>query len=192
MKLRKDFLTIIELINENSSVLDLGCGEGELLSLLKNRKKIKAKGIEIDEKKVLAALNKGVTVYHGDFEEILPCYKSKSYDYVILSLTLHEVKNPEKIILEALRVGKNVIISFPNFANIKVRLGILINGRFSDCEFLEYKWYDRKFIHFITVKEFEKFCLDKEIIIQRKIFFPSHGVIAPNLLSTFVIYCLEK
>ncbi len=190
--MRYDILTISNLIKQNSTVLDLGCGDGELLNILKTKKNAKVKGIDIDEDKIFKCFEKGVPAYHGDMEEILPHYKNKSYDYVVLSLTLHQVKNPEKIIKEAIRVGKNVIISFPNFAHWKIRLNILFKGKLPTCDYSKYEWFSDKYVHFITVKDFEEFCLKSNIKIIEKKFFPETiSKINPNFFSISAIYCVR-
>jgi len=190
--MRYDILKIFNLIESNSSILDLGCGDGELLLLLKNKKNAKVKGIDIDEKKVISSLKKGLQVYHGDMEEVLPHYRKDSYDYVILSLTLHQVKNPEKIIIEAARVGKNVIISFPNFGYWKIRFNIFFKGTLPSCDYTKYEWFSDKFVHFITVNDFEKFCNKRKLKVLKKIFLPEFfAKLNPNLLSSSAIYCLR-
>ena len=189
--MRKDFEIIISMIKEKSKVLDLGCGEGELLFLLKRRKNIIAKGIERNEKKVINSLAKGISVFHGDMEDILPQYATRSYDYIILSLTLHETMNPGKILKETLRVGKNVIVSFPNFGHWKVRFNVLFKGELSKDVFPEYHWFSKHYVHFITVKKFECYCKKRGILILRKIYYNSVPLINKNLFTYYGIYCLQ-
>ncbi len=190
--MRLDILNIFNLIEENSSVIDLGCGDGELLHLLKNKKNSKVKGIDIDEKKIHKCIEKGLPVFHGDIEDILPHYKDKLYDYAILSLTLHQVKNPENIILQSVRIAKKVIITFPNFANLKIRLSILFNGKLPVCDYSVYEWYSDKYVHFITIKDFENFCKSRNLKILKRKFLPE-GIskINPNLFANFAVYCLK-
>ncbi len=190
--MRYDILKIFNLIENNSSVLDLGCGDGELLLLLKKKKKAVVKGIDIDEEKVLKCIEKGLSVYHGDMDEVLQCYREKSYDYVVLSLTLHQVRNPEKILSEAIRIGKKVIVSFPNFVNLKIRLNILLKGTLPVCDYTKYEWYSEKYVHFVTIKDFEKYCHGKGVKVLKKIFIPENfSKLNPNLFATSAIYCLR-
>ncbi len=191
--MRIDILRISEIIRNDSTVLDLGCGQGELLFLLKNKKNAIVKGIDINEKNVLSCIEKGLSVFHGDMEEVLPHNRTKYYDYVVLSLTLHQVKNPEKIIDESVRVGKKVIISFPNFAYWKIRLKILLNGRLPSCDYSKYEWFTENYVHFITVKEFENFCNKKGYEILSKNFLPEFASkLNPDLFSSSAIYCIRS
>ncbi len=191
--MRRDILNIVNFVEKGSSVLDLGCGDGELLSLLITKKNCKGKGIEINEKKILKCIEKGLTVYHGDMDEILSCYQNRSYDYIILSLTLHQVKNPEKIIDESVRIGKKVIISFPNFANWRIRFNLLFKGTLPTYDSCAYEWYSENYVHFITIKEFERFCKKKGLKILKKKFLPETFFwINPNFIAHSAIYCLES
>jgi len=190
--MRVDILKIADLIEKNSSVLDLGCGDGELLEILKKSKNANVRGIDIDDEKVFKCIEKGLNVYHGDMEEILPHYRDKSYDYVVLSLTLHQVRNPEKTLKEAVRIGKKVIVSFPNFANIKIRFNVLFNGKLLLCDYSKYEWFSENYVHFITIKEFEKFCEEKGYKILKRVFIPEHvSLLNPNLFASSAIYCLR-
>ena len=128
--MRIDHKYILEMIEPNSRVLDLGCGDGELLSLLMKEKNCRAAGIEIDEKAIYKCVERGVSVSHGDIDSGLADYSDKRFDYVILNESLQEVLNPEKVIAEALRVGKKAIVGIPNFCNLNARLQIFFGVEF--------------------------------------------------------------
>ena len=122
------YQTIVEWIDEGSSVLDLGCGDGELLSLLIRTKKVRAQGIEIDEQAIYQCVAKGVSVFHEDIDNGLPEYGDTSFDYVILNQSFQQVRKPDVVLREALRVGKEVIVGFPNFVHYSARLQIFLGG----------------------------------------------------------------
>uniref|UniRef100_A0A832ADD1 Methyltransferase domain-containing protein n=1 Tax=Desulfurella acetivorans TaxID=33002 RepID=A0A832ADD1_DESAE len=191
--MRKDFKIIFSLINNNSKVLDLGCGSGELLELLMSKKNVTAKGIEIDPKKASESIAKGISIYEGDMFEVLPNYKTKSYDYVVLSQTLSEVSDPKIILFESLRVGKKVIVSFSNFGYILNRLSILLKGRIVEKALYEYCWHEKKYFHPFSILEFEQYCFQNNIRIVKKnlIFGPVLFKHYPNLFAKHAVFLLE-
>src|SRR5438094_10462296 len=126
---RGDFAIISELVEPNSKVLDLGCGEGELLAWLAENKGVEARGVEISATKVRRAIARGVSAYQGDIDEVLADYSDHAFDYVILSQTLQETRWPLKVMLDMLRVSRPAIVAFPNFGNWSVRLSLLFTGR---------------------------------------------------------------
>ena len=145
---------ILEIIEDNSRILDLGCGDGTLLKLLKQKKNIKAQGIEINQDEVIKCLSKGLSVIQGNIDEGLKQFQDKSYDYVILNQTLQSTLKPEFVIDEMLRVGKKCIVSFPNFAYWKVRLNYLLKGQMPKSKVLPFEWYNTPNIHLLTIKDF--------------------------------------
>src|SRR3989339_425608 len=147
-----DHKIIAGIIGQDSKVLDLGCGECDLLSLLIKKKNVKAQGIELSEKAIYKCVERGVNVFHGDIESGLGWYSDKAFDYVILNHSLQEVKNVNFVINEALRVGKKVIIGFSNFAYIKARIDILFRGRTPITKSLPHKWFDTQNINSICDK----------------------------------------
>ncbi len=191
---RPDHRIIVEIIEPNARVLDLGCGDGELLSLLKAQKNCRVTGIEIDEKAIFKCLERGVTVSQGDIDSGLADYSDQRFDYVILNESLQEVRNPERVILEACRVGKKVIVGIPNFCNISARFQIFFQGRVPVTKWLPYTWYDTPNIRFLSLKDFRNFCAEKGVAIlkeralnqDKEIFFQT------NLLAYVGIFLLKK
>lgn len=192
-ELRKDLKIIAELIKSGSKVIDLGCGTGELVFYLKNRKNCNVIGVEIKQERVIEAISKGVAVYHGDMEELLPSLPGKSYDYAVLSRTLPEVRNPEKVIFEALRVSKYVVLSFANFGYILNRFYVLFTGNISDHYLTGYRWYTPEYVHLITISTFESFLESVGIkVVWKKHFGGFLASINPNLLAPFAIYMITE
>lgn len=165
---RPDHRIILEIIEPNARVLDLGCGDGELLYLLKTQKDCRVTGIEIDEQAIFKCIERGVTVSQGDIDTGLEDYSNKRFDYVILNESLQEVRNPERVILEACRVGKKVIVGIPNFCNISARFQVFFMGRVPVTKWLPYKWYNTPNIRFLSLKDFRHFCLEKGVSILKE------------------------
>ena len=166
--IRIDHQFILDMVEPGSHVLDLGCGDGELLSLLMERKHCRATGIEIDEKEIYKCVERGVTVSHGDIDSGLEDYSDQRFDYVVLNESLQEVLNPEKVIMEALRVGKRVIVGIPNFCNISARIQISLFGQVPVTKGLPYKWYNTPNLRFLSIKDFRHFCADRNIVVERE------------------------
>src|SRR5690242_6576045 len=145
---RSDYAIIGEIVEPNTKVLDLGCGEGELLEWLAGNKNVEARGVEISGTKVQRAIARGVSVYQGDIDEGLADYPDAAFDYVILSQTLQESQQPLKVLHEMLRVGRRVIVAFPNFGHWTVRLSMLVSGGAPKTKLFPYNWYDSPNIHF--------------------------------------------
>jgi len=162
---REDYKAIVDLISPKSRVLDLGCGDGELLSQLIKQKSCRGTGIEIDEKAIYLCMAKGVTVSHGDINSGLSDYSDGRFDYVILNESLQQVLNLEGVITEALRVGKQVIVGVPNFGQLTARVQMLFRGRVPMTPELPYEWYNTPNLRFFTIKDFIYFCREKGIRI---------------------------
>lgn len=192
--LRLDYKVIVDLVDRGSKVLDLGCGDGELLSLLIEHKNCKGTGIEINEKAIYSCIAKGLTVSHGDIDSGLSEYADKRFDYVILNESLQQMLNPQKAILEALRVGKKVVVGIPNFCQINARFQIFFRGRVPVTKELPYEWYDTPNLRFFSLKDFKNFCKVNEIRILKERAVDAHNEVsfAPNLLAHIGIYLLEK
>jgi methionine biosynthesis protein MetW len=191
---RWDHLFIVDVVPQGARVLDLGCGRGTLLKMLKERKGVRGTGIEIVEEKVYEAVTKGVTVYHGDFNEGLSYYPDNSFDYVVLSQTLQEAHETVTVLREALRVGRYVVASFPNFGHWKSRLQLLVTGRAPVTGSLPYQWYDTPNIHSLTIKDFAEFTRDQGIAIVRSFYVGGRGRLRfwPNLRAAYGVFVLEK
>lgn len=165
--IRLDYEIIANIIEPGSRVLDLGCGDGELLALLKEKKQCLATGIEINDQEVVSALGRGVSVAQGDIDSDLDVYSNGRFDYVILNESLQQVLNIEKVLKESLRVGKKVIVGIPNFCNLGARVQIFFHGRVPVTKSLPYKWYNTPNLRFLSIRDFRQFCTDQHICIER-------------------------
>ena len=193
-KIKPDHRIIIEIIPEGSSVLDLGCGNGDLLYHLINTKKIKAEGIELQESAIYRCVEKGLSVYHRDIENGLRDYPDDSIDYVILNQIIQEIRDMEFLLNETLRVGKKVIIGFPNFAYIKARFDLFFRGMAPVTSSLPYQWYNSPNVHFGSLKDFKDFCHKKDIRIIGSYYLGEEKTVKllPNLFAVNGIFLLQK
>ena len=173
--IRKDWRLIESFITQGSKVLDIGCGEGELIEQLEKNIHAITHGIELNPELARKAIAKGFNVIEGDAEKDLNQFSNNSFDYVILSQTLQAMIKPKDVLLNLLRVGNKAIVSFPNFGYWKIRLQLLINGKMPVTEGLPYAWYDTPNIHFFTIKDFQNLCEDLNIIIEQSIGLTSNG-----------------
>lgn len=193
---RLDYALIESLIEPDSAVLDIGCGDGELLEELTIDKNIKAKGIELDQHLVLECVNRGLTVIQHDVEKGLKNHADKKFDYVILSQTVQTLKNPEKVLMELLRVGKKVIVSFPNFAYWRCRLQLFFRGKAPVTKKLPFEWYNSPNIHFLSMRDFNLFCRKLGAKVEKRIPLAENRKspvgIASNLLAEQIIYLISK
>ena len=195
-RIRVDYQLIESLIEPDSRVLDIGCGDGELLSRLIRDKNISGEGIELEQDLVVHSVQRGLSVIHRDIERGLDQYATDSFDYAILSQTLQTVKDPEKVFKELLRVANKVIISFPNFGHFKCRLQLLFKGRAPVTRQLPFRWYDSPNIHCLSLKDFDRFCEELGAKVERRIPLSKSRLtpvkIAPNLLATQAVYVTSK
>ncbi|MFW6133735.1 MAG: homoserine O-acetyltransferase MetX [Planctomycetota bacterium] len=167
---RLDYERVLDLIPPAASVLDLGCGEGELLRLLKDRHHARVRGVDVDERGVRTCVGRGLDVLHADLNEGLPEFADRQFDYVVLSRTLQAVRDVERIVDEMLRVGRRCVVTFPNFAYHKLRRMLAEQGRAPQATGqLPYKWYETPNIRFFSIADFENFCAEKGITVQRRI-----------------------
>jgi len=190
---RSDYAIIGEIVDPNTKVLDLGCGEGELLQWLAENKGVDARGVEILGAKVQRAIARGVSVYQGDIDEGLADYPKGAFDYVILSQTLQQTHRPLKVLREMLRVGRRVIVAFPNFGHWSVRLSMMFGGGAPKTKLFPYEWYDSPNIHFLTVRDFEALIAVHHLVIERRYFLAGHHKVFafPNLMAEVAVYLLS-
>jgi len=193
---RVDYELIESLIDAGSKVLDVGCGDGELLASLAVDKGIKGEGIELQQELVLACVNRGLAAIQRDIERGLAGYADKSFDHVILSQTVQTLKDPEKVFGELLRVGKSVIVSFPNFAHWWCRIQLLLHGKAPMTKQLPFAWHNSPNIHFLSLKDFDEFCAKLGVRIEKRIPLVKTRAravrLAPNLFAEQVIYVTSK
>ena len=194
MKIKK-FEIIGKWIKHGSRVLVLGCGEGDLINYLQEKAGARVFGLDIDEKKVFGAISKGLSVIQGDINRDLDDYPEKSFDYIIAHDIIQIMDKPDEIIRKLLKLSDNVIISFPNFAYINIRLGILFSGRMPKTSVLPYEWYDTPNIHLFTIKDFKIFCRKENIKIAGEHYTglgkkTIPACVKPNLLAEFSYFRL--
>ncbi len=195
-RVRIDYDVIESLIEPYSTVLDIGCGDGELLANLIADKNITGKGIELEQDLVLTCVNRGLPIIQHDIELGLENFADKSYDYVILSQTVQTIKNTERVLSELLRVGKKVIVSFPNFAHWRCRAQLFLTGKAPVTKQLPFEWHNSPNIHCLSLKDFEWFCKKLSVKVEKKIPLIKTRLspvkFAPNLFAEQVIYVTSK
>ena len=165
--MKKEFKVIADLLPKNVRVLDVGCGDGSLMSHLIEKKNIEARGLELKKENVTKCIYKGLPVIEGNAETELNQFPNQSFDYVILSQTLQAFYNPERVLKDLLRIGKSVIISIPNFGYWKVRTSLLFFGKMPVTKTLPHTWYNTPNLHMCTIKDLFHFCVEKNIKIKR-------------------------
>jgi methionine biosynthesis protein MetW len=189
------FDSIVSNVTKNNRVLDCGCGDGTLLETLRKQKQVIGYGIDFDSENVMACIKKGVSVFQGDINDGLKEMPDQSFDVVILSHTLQQVRNPIEIIKEMCRVGKHAIVTFPNFAHWRCRWKLL-RGYIPETKSLPYSWYNTPNIRVISSRSFKKVCLQENIIIKKQIAFNHHGQLrhgwGVNLLAEQLLFILSK
>jgi methionine biosynthesis protein MetW len=190
---RSDYAIIGEIVEPKARVLDLGCGEGELLEWLSVNKRVDARGVEISSAKVQRAIRRGVSVFQSDIEQALADYPDQAFDYVILSQTLQETRSPRQVLREMLRVGRRGIVAFPNFGHWRVRLSMLFSGKAPRTALFPYEWYESPNIHFLTVEDFEALARMEGLAVERRYFLAGHRKIGamPNLLAEVAVFLVR-
>ena len=168
--LRLNYTIITELIDKGSKVLDLGCGDGTLLKKLIDEKDVHGIGIEINQNSAISAIEKGLSIIQGNIDEGLKEFSNKEYDWVILNQTVQSTDKPDYVIEEMLRVGKKVVVSFPNFAYWKVRFYLFFKGRMPKSKVLPFEWFDTPNIHLLTINDFYEFCHRRNINILQSVY----------------------
>ena len=189
-----DHQIIYSIIEPDSRVLDLGCGEGELLYPLVRDKHVRAQGIELNDKAIQECVKKGLSVFNDDIESSLREYPDNSFDYVILNQSMQQVKKVDCVIQEALRIGTKVIVGFPNFAYIKSRFSLFFQGKSPVTKSLPYLWYDTPNVRFLSITDFKDFCAGKKIQIVEAHYLGEKEIVQflPNLFALNAIFVLTN
>ena len=198
--MKKEFKIISELIENNTRVLDVGCGDGTLMKYLKDKKYVDTRGLEISKKNVQVCTSKGLSVIEGNAEKDLHQFPNLSFDYVILSQTLQAFYNPEKVIDDLLRVANKAIVTIPNFGHWKVRIHLLLKGTMPITKTLPNEWYSTPNLHMCTIKDFFNFCSKKKIELYKSIALNgektstinSGNINIKNLSSELGIFLIKK
>lgn len=180
--LHLNYSVIADNIEPWSKVLDLGCGSGELLKKLIDEKHCTGSGVDINQNNVIESIQKGLSVVQGDIDEGLVEYSENDYDYVILNQTLQSTEKPDFVIKEMLRVGRKVVVSFPNFGYWRVRFYLFFKGRMPKSKMLPFSWYDTPNIHLLTIEDFFDFCRERDIKIIKSVYI-KRGKISKNPLN---------
>ena len=190
---RADFAAIAHWVRTGARVLDLGCGDGVLLRYLADQRATVGYGVEIDDEGILACVANGVNVIQGDLERGLSGFADDSFDYVILSQTLQAVRSSERVVGEMLRVGRQGIVTFPNFGYWRNRLQVLA-GKMPVSDNLPFEWYDTPNIHLCTITDFERFCASHSVRISERIVMCGGRPVGflPNLLGSLAVYRFER
>ena len=198
--MKKEFKIISELIENNTRVLDVGCGDGTLMKYLKDEKNVDTRGLEISKNNVQNCTSKGLSVIEGNAEKDLHQFPNLSFDYVILSQTLQAFYNPEKVIDELLRVANKAVVTIPNFGHWKVRIHLLLKGTMPVTETLPNEWYNTPNLHMCTIKDFFNFCFKKKIELYKSIALNgektstinSGNINIKNLSSELGVFLIKK
>jgi methionine biosynthesis protein MetW len=194
MSNRLEYNVFAKWIFSGASVLDLGCGDGELLAFLVKEKQVRAQGIELSEQAIFHCVAKGLSVFQQDIDTGLSEYANGSFDYVILNQTLQQIKKPDFVLKEALRVAQKVIVGIPNFAHYKSRTQIFFKGRVPVTASLPFQWYDTPNLHFLSIADFRDYCKNKSIKVEDSFFASKNRKVGflPNLFGEFGFFLLSK
>lgn len=195
-KNRDDLQIIANLVEKNSKILDIGCGDGDLLEILSKQNECDARGVEISPHCVSKSLMKGLSVIQGDAEECLDFYPDNEFDYAIMSHTIQATRRPDQMIEQMLRIADKAIVSLPNFANFRNRFHLLLHGTMPVNESIPYQWYETPNIHFCSIKDFKNLCSDLGFRVSEEIYLLDNKIISSsiliNLISDYAIFLIEK
>lgn len=172
---RVDHLLIAEMVKPGARVLDVGCGDGELLSLLEAERDVDGRGIELSQSNVNLCVGKGLSVIQGDADRDLANYPEAAFDYAILSQTLQATRRPRRVLEQLLRIGRHAIVSFPNFGHWRIRLQFLASGRMPVTPTLPESWHETPNIHYCTIKDFLTLCEDMRVTVEKSVALNAYG-----------------
>jgi methionine biosynthesis protein MetW len=195
---RIDYKLIEDLVPDGATVLDLACGDGELLAELVREKGVHGSGVEISQAAVESCVAKGLSVFHGDLDEGLADFQDGSHDVVILSLSLQQLRRPRMIVREMVRVGRLAIVSFPNFAHWGVRAQLFFLGRMPVSKEIPYQWWDTPNIHLCTIRDFRKLCREEGLCIENQLYLrsvdapPPARPLAPDFMARIAIFAVTR
>ncbi|HWA30642.1 MAG TPA: methionine biosynthesis protein MetW [Rhizomicrobium sp.] len=197
--LRPDLAAIAEMIEPDTRVLDVGCGDGALLEHLARTKGVDGRGIELSQQNVNACVARGLSVLQGDADTDLDEYPSQAFDVVILSQTIQATRSPAKVLANLLRIGKHTVVSFPNFGHWRVRLSLLLNGQMPRTRALDYAWYDTPNIHLCTIRDFTGLANQSGAKIEKALALSANGTKpiradapGPNLTAEGAIFLMNR
>ena len=174
--LRADLQAIANLVQPGASLLDVGCGEGDLISWLQTHKQVKGRGIELSQSGVNRSISRGLSVIQGDADTDLQYYPDQAYDFAVLSQTLQTLRAPKDVLEQLVRIARHAIVSVPNFAHWKNRVYLALNGRMPVTKTLSYAWYDTPNIHFCTITDFVNLCDALNLTIDKLLYVTNQGV----------------
>jgi len=192
---RGDIDTIVSWVPEGGKVLDLGCGDGGLLDRLQTEKGVEGLGVDIDPSNIIAAVSKGLCVIQQDMEDGLQNFEDSRFDAVIIAYSLQVLERPHAVLERIVSIGKEAIVTFPNFGHWRSRLSLLLSGRMPKTKALPYSWFDTPNIHFCTVADFETLCKDLNIVVVERRMSSSVGLLAqvwPNLFAKSASYRITR
>jgi methionine biosynthesis protein MetW len=197
---RVDHELIAEMVESGSRVLDVGCGDGDLLDLLAARKGVDGRGVEIDRAKVNACMARGLSVIQGDADSDLNNYPDQAFDYAVLSLTIQATRQPKSVLENLMRIGRRAIVSFPNYGHWRVRTGLLFSGRMPVTENLPESWYSTPNAHLCTIRDFADLCAMLDADVERAVAFNAAGQQLPiksslsmqNFLGEKAVFLLKS
>lgn len=195
MTLRPDLAVIAAHVDQGARILDIGCGNGELMAALRDQRGCDARGLEIDADNVAAAIARGLSVVQGDADVDLSGYPDQSFDYAILSQTLQTTRQPDRVLDQLLRIGTRAFVSFPNFAHWKMRMSILWHGRMPVTRTLPASWYDTPNIHHLSVNDFRAFLSERGIAVEGAWYLSDGhpiGSAAANWMAEHAVFLLRR
>lgn len=189
------FDVIVDMVPEGATVLDLGCDDCTLLERLHDERRVYGRGVDIDDRSIQECIRKGISVFHGNLDEGLKDHPTGAYDYVILSRTLQQVRQPHLLLDEMVRVGRHVVVNFPNFASFINRVQLGLGGRMPVNKNIPFSWYDTPNIHFFTRNDFVALCRERDITILREVILHRRTIVPrllPNLIATEVCCVITR